>query len=167
MARAKSAYVCAECGASALQWFGTCPSCGAAGTLSETAVEKASAHRYATDAAKAVALEAVQASELERISSGLAELDRALGGGLVAGQVALLGGDPGIGKSTLLLQAVHGLPAELPALYVSGEESAEQVALRARRLALRSAGLRFLAETQLERIVAALESAKPRVAVVD
>jgi len=167
VARAKSAYVCGECGASALQWFGTCPSCGAAGTLSETAVEKASGHRYATDAAKAIALEAVQASELERISSGLAELDRALGGGLVAGQVALLGGDPGIGKSTLLLQALHALSAELPALYVSGEESAEQVALRARRLALQSAGLRFLAETQLERIVAALESAKPRVAVID
>src|SRR5690349_11262291 len=148
----KTAYVCAECGASALQWFGTCPSCSAVGTLTEAAVEKPGGHRYAAEAAQSVALGAVEASEGARIGTGIGELDRALGGGLVAGQVALLGGDPGIGKSTLLLQALHALSAELPALYVSGEESAEQVALRARRLALQSAGLRFLAETQLERI---------------
>ena len=167
MARAKSAYVCAECGASALQWFGSCPSCGAAGTLSETSVEKPSAHRYAAEAARPVALDAVEATESERLSTGVAEFDRALGGGLVAGQVALLGGDPGIGKSTLLLQALHAVSASVPALYISGEESAEQVALRARRLALNAGGLRLLAETQLERIVATLESARPRVAVVD
>jgi len=167
MARAKSAYVCADCGASALQWFGSCPSCGAAGTLTETAVEKAAGHRYAAEAAKPIALDAVPAAESERIASGVAELDRVLGGGLVAGQVALLGGDPGIGKSTLLLQSLHALSATLPALYISGEESAEQVALRARRLALQSTRLRLLAETQLERIVATLDSAKPRVAVVD
>ena len=168
MAKAKTAYVCAECGASALQWFGTCPSCGAAGTLTETAVEKGGAsHRYAAEAAKAVALESVNASELERIPSGLPELDRALGGGLVAGQVSLLGGDPGIGKSTLLLQALHAISASLATLYVSGEESSEQVALRARRLGLQSGSLRLLAETQLERIVATLDSARPRVAVVD
>ena len=146
MARAKSAYVCAECGASALQWFGSCPSCGAAGTLSETAVEKPTAHRYAAEAAKPVALDAVVAAESERIATGLGELDRALGGGLVPGQVALLGGDPGIGKSTLLLQTLHAVSASLPALYISGEESAEQVALRARRLALESGRLRLLAE---------------------
>jgi DNA repair protein RadA/Sms len=167
MARAKSAYVCAECGASALQWFGSCPSCGAAGTLSETSVEKPSAHRYATEAAKPVVLDAVLASDNERMSTGVAEFDRALGGGLVAGQVALLGGDPGIGKSTLLLQTLHAVSASVPALYISGEESAEQVALRARRLALNAGGLRLLAETQLERIVATLESTRPRVAVVD
>jgi DNA repair protein RadA/Sms len=167
MARAKSAYVCADCGASALQWFGSCPSCGAAGTLTETAVEKAAGHRYAAEAAKPIALDAVPAAESERIASGVAELDRVLGGGLVAGQVALLGGDPGIGKSTLLLQSLHALSATLPALYISGEESTEQVALRARRLALQSTHLRLLAETQLERIVATLDSAKPRVAVVD
>jgi len=167
MARAKSAYVCAECGASALQWFGSCPSCGAAGTLSETAVEKPSAHRYAAEGAKPVALDAVEAAESERIATGLGELDRALGGGLVPGQVALLGGDPGIGKSTLLLQTLHAVSASLPALYISGEESAEQVALRARRLALESGSLRLLAETQLERIVATLDAARPRVAVID
>jgi DNA repair protein RadA/Sms len=167
MARAKSAYVCAECGASALQWFGSCPSCGAAGTLSETSVEKPSAHRYAAEAAKPVVLDAVEASENERMSTGVAEFDRALGGGLVAGQVVLLGGDPGIGKSTLLLQTLHAVSAGVAALYISGEESAEQVALRARRLALNAGALRLLAETQLERIVATLESTRPRVAVVD
>jgi DNA repair protein RadA/Sms len=167
MARAKTAYVCAECGASALQWFGSCPSCGAAGTLSETAIEKPAGHRYAAEAAKPVVLDAVAAAENERIATGLAELDRALGGGLVAGQVALLGGDPGIGKSTLLLQTLHAVSAALPALYISGEESAEQVALRARRLALGATALTLLAETQLERIVATLETARPRVAVVD
>ena len=167
MAKAKTAYVCAECGASALQWFGSCPSCGVAGTLTETAVEKSSGHRYAAEATKSIALEAVDARELERIPSGLAELDRALGGGLVAGQVALLGGDPGIGKSTILLQALSAVSASLPTLYVSGEESADQVALRARRLALQSGALRLLAETQLERILAALDSGKPRVAVID
>jgi DNA repair protein RadA/Sms len=167
VAKAKTAYVCAECGASALQWFGTCPSCRAVGTLAETAVERSAGHRYAAEAAKPMALEALDAKEVERIPSGLGELDRALGGGLVAGQVALLGGDPGIGKSTLLLQALHAISASLPTLYVSGEESADQVALRARRLALQSGSLRLLAETQLERIVATLDSTKPRVAVID
>ena len=167
MARAKSAYVCAECGASALQWFGSCPSCGVAGSLSETAVEKNAPHRYAAQAVKAIALETVDAKELERIASGLPELDRALGGGLVAGQVALLGGDPGIGKSTLLLQALHAISFALPGLYVSGEESTEQIAMRARRLALQSGSLQLLAETQLERIIASLDAGTPRVAVID
>src|SRR3954467_12755005 len=98
MSKVKTGYVCSDCGASALQWFGACPSCGAAGTLSETVVEKGAAvsHRYAAEATKSIALEAVDAKDLERIPSGLAELDRALGGGLVGGQVSLLGGDPGI-----------------------------------------------------------------------
>ena len=165
MARAKTAYVCTECGASALQWFGTCPSCGAAGTLSETVMEKSSPHRYAGAAASAVPLDDIRARELERIATGVPELDRALGGGLVAGQVILLGGDPGIGKSTLLLQTMAALAQAV--LYVSGEESGEQVALRARRLALEAGAVRLLAETQLERVIAALESARPRVAVID
>jgi DNA repair protein RadA/Sms len=165
MARAKTAYVCTECGASALQWFGACPSCGAAGTLSETTVEKGTSHRYAGAAASAVALDDIRARELERIATGVPELDRALGGGLVAGQVILLGGDPGIGKSTLLLQTMAALSQAV--LYVSGEESGEQVALRARRLALEAGAVRLLAETQLERVLGALESARPRVAVID
>ncbi|HVB47918.1 MAG TPA: DNA repair protein RadA, partial [Burkholderiales bacterium] len=169
MAKVKSTYVCAECGASALQWFGTCPACGAVGTLTETVVERASAHRYAglAPAAAPVPLGEIEARELERIPTGLAELDRVLGGGLVAGQVTLIGGDPGIGKSTLLLQALASLGAQRDTLYVTGEESADQVALRARRLSLEAGSVHLLAEIQLERIAAALEARKPEVAVVD
>jgi len=160
----KTAYVCSECGATALQWFGSCPSCGTAGTLSETITERGS-RSGAKSAASTVALAEVQPRDLERLPTGIGELDRALGGGLVAGQVVLLGGDPGIGKSTLLLQALSTLSE--PVLYVTGEESVEQVALRARRLALDSAGVRIAAETQLERVLGALEAARPRVAVID
>src|SRR5262245_59999917 len=165
MAKAKTAYVCSDCGASALQWFGSCPSCGAAGTLSGTVVEKGGTHRYSAAPAASVALQDIHARELERVPTGVDELDRALGGGLVAGQVVLLGGDPGIGKSTLLLQTLAALSQEV--LYVSGEESAEQVALRARRLALEADGVRLIAETQLERVLGALEAARPRVVVMD
>jgi DNA repair protein RadA/Sms len=164
MARAKSAYVCNECGATALQWFGSCPSCGAAGTLSETVSERGSAFRPRS-APETLSLSDIQPKDLERIATGVAELDRALGGGLVAGQVVLLGGDPGIGKSTLLLQALSALSESN--LYLTGEESVEQVALRARRLALEAAGVRLAAETQLERVLGALETARPRVAVID
>ena len=159
----KTAYVCSECGASALQWFGACPSCGAAGTLSETVTERGSG--ASKGKIPTVALAELQPKELERIPSGMAELDRALGGGLVPGQVALLGGDPGIGKSTLLLQALSSISRA--GLYVTGEESAEQVAMRARRLALDPGEMRLLAETQLERVLGALEGARPGVAVID
>jgi DNA repair protein RadA/Sms len=159
--KAKTAYVCAECGASALQWFGSCPSCGAAGTLSEAAGER----RGKVTAVGSRSIADIEAKDLERIATGVDELDRALGGGLVGGQVILLGGDPGIGKSTLLLQTMVSLSAS--ALYITGEESAEQVALRARRLALDAGGVRLAAETQLERVLGALEAARPRVAVVD
>src|SRR5437870_8517677 len=160
MAKPKSVYACAECGATALQWFGTCPSCGAAGTLSE---------RYAVRGAKRIAPPSVahadiEATELARIPSRVGERGRGPGAGLVAGRGVLLGGDPGIGKSTLLLQTLATLKE---VLYVTGEESAEQIAMRARRLSLDAGGVRLLAETQLERILGALEAAKPRVAVVD
>jgi DNA repair protein RadA/Sms len=165
MARAKSAYVCSSCGATALKWMGMCPSCGEAGTLSEQAAERGV--RSSGPAAAPVALARVEARESERLSSGLPELDRVLGGGLVVGQVALIGGDPGIGKSTLLLQSLAALGASRKVVYVSGEESAEQVALRARRLGLDAQGIGLLAEIQLERILGALEAARPEVAVVD
>jgi DNA repair protein RadA/Sms len=163
MAKAKTAYVCSECGAAAIQWFGACPSCNAAGTLSETVTERGFTKK-ANAAVEPRALSDIDAKDLERRATGIEELDRALGGGLVDGQVILLGGDPGIGKSTLLLQAVSHVPSSL---YVSGEESAEQVALRAKRLGLDTGEARLLAETQLERIAAALESGRPRVAVID
>ena len=164
MAKPKTAYACSECGATALQWFGTCPSCGAAGTLSETATERGGVR--SVRAAAAVSLSEVQPRDLERLASGIGELDRALGGGLVTGQVALLGGDPGIGKSTLLLQALSTM-ADSSVLYLTGEESVDQVALRARRLGLETKGVRIAAETQLERVLGALESARPDIAVVD
>ncbi len=164
MKKPKTAYVCSECGASALQWFGSCPSCGAAGTLSET-ITDARSSRSGRERAATLALSEVQPRDLERIATGIGELDRALGGGLVAGQVVLLGGDPGIGKSTLLLQALSTTREDV--LYVTGEESVEQVALRARRLGLQAPGVRIAAETQLERVLGALEASRPRVAVID
>ncbi len=170
MAKPKTTYVCTDCGASSLQWFGACPSCGAAGTLTETAAhapDRPGARRLAGTAPGAVTLDAIEAREQERLSTGIGELDRVLGGGLVAGQVVLIGGDPGIGKSTLLLQALAALGAAHRTLYVSGEESAEQVALRARRLALDARAVHLIAEIQLERIMAAIESQRPQVAVVD
>jgi len=173
VARAKSAYVCSECGASAIQWFGACPSCAAVGTLNETIAERPSAHRYAglAPANLPVALGKIEARGLARIPTGIDELDRVLGEGLVAGQVALIGGDPGIGKSTLLLQALAALGVQAGGdagvLYVTGEESCEQVAMRAKRLALDADCVRLLAEIQLERIIAALEALKPQIVVID
>ncbi len=174
MAKARSVYICSECGASALQWFGICPSCGAGNTLQETAAEgKPSTHRYssvagsATAAAKPVPLNRIETREVERLPTGIGELDRVLGGGLVSGQVVLIGGDPGIGKSTLFLQALAEIAPRHKTLYVSGEESAEQVALRASRLALDAGEVELIAEIQLERIAAALEAARPQVAVID
>ncbi|HVP09210.1 MAG TPA: DNA repair protein RadA [Burkholderiales bacterium] len=167
MKRPKSAYVCSDCGATALQWFGACPSCGAAGTLTETLAERGAVRRAAGSAPGSVPLSEVETRELERLSTGIGELDRVLGGGLVAGQVVLIGGDPGIGKSTLLLQALSSFQDKARTLYVSGEESAEQVALRAKRLGLEASPVQLIAEIQLERIAAALEAQRPQVAVVD
>ena len=169
----KTHYICTECGASALQWFGICPSCGAGNTLQETAAEgKPSTHRYAAlagnaQAAKPVALNRIETRAVERLPTGIGELDRVLGGGLVSGQVVLIGGDPGIGKSTLFLQALAEISLRQKTLYVSGEDSAEQVALRAARLALDADAVELIAEIQLERIVATLDAAKPQVAVID
>ncbi|HTP61206.1 MAG TPA: DNA repair protein RadA [Burkholderiales bacterium] len=167
MAKSKSAYVCSDCGATALQWFGACPSCGAAGTLVETIADRGTLKRVTGTAPGAISLDRVETRELERLSTGIDEFDRVLGGGLVAGQVVLIGGDPGIGKSTLLLQALSLIGAAHSTLYVSGEESAEQVALRARRLALDARPVNLIAEIQLERIAAALDAQRPQVAVVD
>ena len=146
---AKSLYACGECGATAPKWQGQCPGCGAWNTLVETVPEPtASASRFAALAgvSRLQSLAEVEAREEDRLPTGVAEFDRALGGGLVAGGVVLIGGDPGIGKSTLLLQALTALAEQQPVLYVSGEESAQQVALRAKRLALDTQRLKLLAE---------------------
>jgi DNA repair protein RadA/Sms len=169
VARAKTQYVCSECGGTSAKWQGQCPACGAWNTLAETRVEAAPANRYAGLAPSAAVqtLGSVHARELPRASTGIEEFDRVLGGGLVAGGVVLIGGDPGIGKSTLLLQALAAMARSRRVLYVSGEESAAQVALRARRLAIEGHDVRLLAEIGLERIAATLAEEKPDVAVID
>jgi DNA repair protein RadA/Sms len=169
MARLKTLFTCTECGASAPKWQGQCPGCGLWNTLVETVAEKPSATRFQplASVSEVRPLSEVEATEDERIATGIAELDRVLGGGIVMGGVVLIGGDPGIGKSTLLLQALAHLSTQLPTLYVSGEESSRQVALRAKRLNLNAADLPLLAEIQLEKILAVLEERKPRVAVID
>src|SRR5215831_4969346 len=168
MAKAKTVYSCNECGGQTLKWQGQCPHCGVWNALVETVAEKSTArYRGIAQASRVQTLSEVSAAEEPRRQTGIAELDRVLGGGLVRGGVALLGGDPGIGKSTLLLQALSRLSASCAALYVSGEESAQQVALRSRRLGLEGARLAVLAEIQLEKILAVLTEHPPDVAVVD
>ena len=169
MAKAKSIYSCTECGASSPKWQGQCPGCGQWNTLVEAVAEKASGHRFDSLAptARLQTLSQIEAREEERIPTGIGEFDRALGGGLVAGGVVLIGGDPGIGKSTLLLQALSHLSGKHKVLYVSGEESGEQVALRARRLSLDTRELQLMAEINLERIVTTLQAENPQVAVID
>ena len=170
VAKQKSVYTCTECGGQAPKWQGQCPHCNAWNTLVETRLEPApGANRYASVAGsgRLQLLSDISPREEERIATGIEEFDRVLGGGLVPGGVVLIGGDPGIGKSTLLLQALARMNENFPALYVSGEESAEQVALRARRLQLPVSGLQLLTEIQLEKIVAALAEHRPRVAVID
>ncbi|WP_374265540.1 DNA repair protein RadA [Zoogloea sp.] len=172
MAKVKTEYVCSACGGKSPRWQGQCPHCKAWNTLVESVVEPEApvAKRYAAlagDSGRLQTLADVQPRESARVPTGIEEFDRVLGGGLVPGGVVLIGGDPGIGKSTLLLQALALLSGSLKALYVSGEESAEQVALRAARLQLEARSLQLLPEINLERILEALRSVKPDVAVVD
>ncbi len=169
MAKAKSIYSCTECGGVSPKWQGQCPACGQWNTLVETVAEPSSGSRFqaVAPASQLRVLAAIEAREAERLTTGIGEFDRALGGGLVPGGVVLIGGDPGIGKSTLLLQALAALAQDQRVLYVSGEESGEQVALRARRLGLATGSLPLLAEINLEAILAALRTELPRVAVVD
>ena len=169
MAKAKTLYTCTECGGQTLKWQGQCPHCTTWNTLVETIAEKAVGSRYQSVAAssKLQKLGEVDAREESRRPTGIGELDRVLGGGLVTGAVVLLGGDPGIGKSTLLLQALAIMSASCNAIYVTGEESAQQIALRARRLAVDAAALSLLAEIQLEKVLTVLSTNKPDVAVID
>jgi len=171
MAKSKSTYACTECGGQTLKWQGQCPHCQAWNTLVEAMSEKATA-RFApvSESREVQSLSEVEAEEEQRYSTGLLEFDRVLGGGLVHGGVVLLGGDPGIGKSTLLLQALCNmslLPLARNVLYVSGEESARQVAMRAKRMGVDAKALHLLAEIRLERIQEVLAERKPDVAVID
>src|SRR5947199_3182473 len=163
MAKPRTAYTCTECGGRSSKWQGQCPHCSAWNTLVETVATPAATrfHAVAGAVGEVRQLSTVEARVDPRSPTGLEEFDRVLGGGLVAGAVVLLGGDPGIGKSTLLLQSLATSSSfSGKSLYVSGEESAEQVALRAKRLSLDAHGVQLLAETQLERSAAALDASK-------
>ncbi|NMV38784.1 DNA repair protein RadA [Ralstonia insidiosa] len=171
MAKSKTVYTCTECGGTAPKWAGQCPHCQHWNTLVETVAQPASGAgaRFQSLASSATVrkLSEIDAEDVPRFSSGIDEFDRVLGGGLVGGGVVLIGGDPGIGKSTLLLQALSNLSATRRVLYVSGEESGSQIALRAHRLGIESQNLALLAEIQLERIQATIETEKPEVVVID
>jgi DNA repair protein RadA/Sms len=175
MAKDKTLFSCSDCGGTSPKWLGKCPHCGAWNTLVESVVSDSSAskNRYSertglAPASAVMALSAIEAQDMQRTPTGQDELDRVLGGGMVEGGVVLIGGDPGIGKSTLLLQALDGLQRSgQHTLYVTGEESGAQVALRARRLGLDHSQVNVLAETQLEKIIATLQAQSPQVAVID
>jgi len=169
MAKARTVYACTECGGTSPKWQGQCPHCGAWNTLVESVATPAPSRFQTVAGARSPVrpLSSIVARESPRVPSGLEEFDRVLGGGLVPGGVILLGGDPGIGKSTLLLQAGAALGASHKVLYVTGEESAEQIALRAERLGLVNAPVELLAEVQLEAIIAAIGEAQPEIVVVD
>jgi DNA repair protein RadA/Sms len=174
MARAKTAFVCNDCGSDYPKWQGQCSDCGAWNTLSEirlgggkSPAGSGGRQGFAGELAPARVLSEIDVAEVERIPTGMAEFDRVLGGGLVPGSAILLGGNPGAGKSTLLLQACCHLAASMPALYVTGEESPQQIAMRAQRLSLPLDQLKLMAETNVGAILAALAKHAPRLLVVD
>lgn len=168
--RTKVVYECTACATQTPKWGGQCPGCNAWNTLIEQQLEKTTGHRYESLAppSQVVSMASVEAIDMDRFSSGSVEFDRVLGGGLVQGAVVLIGGDPGIGKSTLLLQtAVHVSQAHARVLYVSGEESLAQIALRAQRLGLGEASIDLLTEISLEKIIQVISERKPLFVVID
>jgi DNA repair protein RadA/Sms len=168
---AKSIYTCSECGGTSPKWLGKCPHCNAWNTLEESIADAPTSGRnrfQSLSKSQPVAtLSEIDAADVARTPTGQDELDRVLGGGIVAGGVVLIGGDPGIGKSTLLLQALDALSTQMKVLYVTGEESGAQVALRARRLGLAGTAVRVLAEINLEKIVATIAAEAPAFCVID
>jgi len=169
MARATSIFVCSACAAETPRWMGQCPGCGEWNTLQEETRGKASAKAAPARAAtKPLRLADVQAQTYERLKTGIGELDRILGGGLVPGSLVLIGGSPGIGKSTLTSMALGNLEGSgRRTLYVSGEESAAQIRLRAERLPGAALEVPVLAETDLDTVLATLEAERPEVCVID
>jgi len=172
MAKTRTLYTCSACGAESPQWAGQCGDCGGWNTLTEIVVmPKAVSSRftgYSGEAPLSVQrLSAVKTDRQLRTSVGMQELDRVLGGGLVTGSVVLIGGDPGIGKSTLLLQVLSALSGGLDSLYVTGEESLQQISLRAQRLGINGDDIRLFSETSVERIIATADRERPQVMVLD
>ena len=170
MAKIKSVFVCQSCGAGFPKWAGQCGECGEWNTLVEGRAEKASASARGLNAGHGVKirrLSEVKAEDAPRLATGLPEMDRVLGGGVVPGSVILIGGDPGIGKSTLLMQVLGALDSKIKSLYVTGEESLAQVSLRARRLGLKNLDLPVLAETSVEQVLQHLHAQRPDLVVLD
>jgi DNA repair protein RadA/Sms len=174
MAKEKTNYTCSECGGISNKWTGQCPACKEWNTLVETVVEAPGLNRLSNQQHKSLAqtapvlsLSDIEAIDVPRFGTGIEEFDRVLGGGLVPGGVVLIGGDPGIGKSTLLLQALANISHIKSTLYVSGEESGAQIAMRAKRLDVDGRELKLQAEIQLEKILGTLADLKPEVAVID
>jgi len=173
MTRVKIRFQCNNCGAISPKWTGQCPECQAWNSLTETAIEKESKSDriklHQQSPAQVKTLDQIEAGEQVRTLSGISELDRVLGGGIVGGSVILIGGDPGIGKSTLLLQMFAALNEKsgLKTLYISGEESIEQIGMRARRLDLQLEKLRTLTENHLEQIFSIIAVEKPQIMVID
>jgi len=169
---AKTIYTCRDCGGTNAKWLGKCPHCGAWNTLDEGVAEppasgKNNRFQSLAKSQPVATLSEIDATDVERTPTGQEELDRVLGGGIVPGGVVLIGGDPGIGKSTLLLQALDALSTQMKVLYVTGEESGAQVALRARRLGLAGTRVRVLAEISLEKIIATIAAEEPAFCVID
>ncbi len=172
MAKARSSYVCRECGHSSLAWAGQCPGCAEWNTLEEVVARARAASGRARSSGRSaprpVPLRDVEAPREIRLETGIGELDRVLGGGLVPGSLVLLGGSPGIGKSTITAMALGNLAAAgRDVLYVTGEESAAQVRMRAERLGAGALAVPALAETDLAAVLAAVEAERPAVCVVD
>ena len=173
MAKNKTAYVCTECGADYSRWLGQCQECKAWNTISEFRQSKSPARGGSFSGfagaveAKVQTLDTIDLTDLPRFSSGFAEFDRVLGGGIVPGSAILIGGEPGAGKSTLLLQTMVQLSEQMNALYITGEESLQQVALRAKRLGLATNQLKLLSETSVENICHIAEREQPKIMVID
>lgn len=163
-----SHFVCQNCGAESPKWFGKCPGCGAWSTMVEEKIEeKKKGMKVSITGSQPVDLTAVPYEEGKRRQSGLSELDRVLGGGLVKGSLILVGGDPGIGKSTLMLQLANLVANERTALYVTGEESAFQLRMRAERLGIKSPSIKILAETCMENILDWIDKVSPQLVIID
>ncbi|HUG03982.1 MAG TPA: AAA family ATPase, partial [Steroidobacteraceae bacterium] len=168
MAKPRTVFVCSACGADAPRWAGQCSACGEWNTLTSfTESRAARALASVGPVAAAQTIAGLAGTEEARLATGFAELDRVIGGGLVPGSVILIGGDPGIGKSTLLLQVLGALDGRLSTLYVTGEESLAQVGLRASRLGLGSLALPVLAETSVEQVLQLLQGQRPGLVVID
>ena len=173
MAKNKSTFVCTECGANHSRWLGQCPECKSWNTVSEfrqpkpnTKSANFTGYAGAVDA-QVQTLDAIDLTELPRFTAGFAEFDRVLGGGIVPGSAILIGGEPGAGKSTLLLQTMVKLSEQMNALYITGEESLQQVAMRAKRLGLATNKLKLLSETSVENICHIAEREQPKIMVID